>query len=274
MAFVDNTTGGRVILQGIMPVKITVTGACNVGDLIGYDNITSSLWELADAADKVPAQLIAGETNRETTATEITCFKMALIDFGSGSTATPGVQIYTSDTAGGYAATPSTWVQQCVGQCISATEAFIQPQSSPLCAYSTTGTGYSFIRTELAAGAESGVNFGGLRVGCKIINTATVGNPSGVNTLWLVQQFQDTDMSGYGTVLRLEDTSDAGCGGEAFISMHGGGGDSPDFTFLLYPRAATSGCWDGNGTSPSSSTSGFIKLQVGTDTKYIKLWDS
>ena len=44
MAFVDATTGGRVIEEGIRPVKITLAGTVKVGDLIGYRYV----WKAAD----------------------------------------------------------------------------------------------------------------------------------------------------------------------------------------------------------------------------------
>lgn len=274
MAFVDHTYGGRVLREGIMPVKITLTDTCHVGDLIGYDNIAATpVWKRADADGKIPAQLIAGE-RCNTSGDEITCFKMAYVDFGSGCTATSGNVVYLSNTAGRYAAVPGSWVHQAVGQMISTREAFICVSSTPLTAFSTTGRGYAaYIRAELASGVTKASIFGGMRVDCKVIDGA-LGLNADVYGGVITVQFQDTDMSGLGAVLRLEDNSSAGCGGEAFVAMHGGGGDSPDFTFYFNPQKATSSCWDAGGTTPSVSTTGYIKCKFGGLTKLIKLWDS
>jgi len=43
MAWAANSTGGYVIKEGLLPVKITLTDTCNAGDLIGYDAISSNV---------------------------------------------------------------------------------------------------------------------------------------------------------------------------------------------------------------------------------------
>ena len=165
MPFADHTTGGRIILQGEMPIKITLDDTCEVGDLIGYDAIDDDAWERADANGKIPAQLIAGEAC-ETSGVEITCFKMALVDFTSGCTATPGDVVYLADTVGQYAAAP-TWVPQDLGQMVSARVAFINPSSQMPFGYTTTGVAGAFIRVEVMSGktaAPAGTALCGLRI--------------------------------------------------------------------------------------------------------------
>ena len=103
MAFVEPTDGTRIILMGHNPSKITLAGAVNVGDPVAY----STGWYQADASDatKEPV-LIAGQSGD--VADIITAYESALIDFGSGCTATVGGLLYLSDTAGDYSASAGT----------------------------------------------------------------------------------------------------------------------------------------------------------------------
>jgi len=271
MAFVDNAYNGRVIVQGIMPVKITITAACDVGDLIGYDAITSSLWELADADGKIPAQLVAGEQNYSTAATEITCFKMAEIDFGSGCTATPGDMVYLSNTAGSYAATPGTWVHQCVGQAMTAQRAFIQPDSSPICSYSTTGTGNGgFIRCEVPSGKTSLNPLCGLRVDLKTIATSVIGGD--VYGIYVMYQMQQTQTAS-SAIMRLCDESDSADVPDAFMMFSCASGGGPDYFLAMMNSQATG--WNGTGgvTPTCSGVGGWLKCYFsGVGTRYIQLW--
>ena len=131
MAFTDQTTGGRVLRDGIMPVKITLTDTCHPGDLIGFDGIDggSDTWVRADANGKIPASLNAGQ-RCETSGDEIVCYKMAYVGFPSTTSAVTGDYVYLADTAGQYASTPTTWVSQCVGEMVSTTEMFVHPHCS------------------------------------------------------------------------------------------------------------------------------------------------
>jgi len=272
MAFVDNAYNGRVIKEGLMPFKITLDDICDVGDLIGYDAIVGGddAWELADADGKIPACFVAGEQCK-TTGDEITCFKMAYIDFGSGSDADPGDMVYLSNTPGSYAATPGSWIHQCVGQCVSATMAFVNPSSQPLTAISTTGTGYCHIRNELGPLRVEGQYFGALRIDTKVIDTAVIATPQDINGLWVTHQLQDTECEGLGTILRLEDNSSTNCGCESFIGFHGGGDDSPDYLFSFSPAEATGGAWDHDATAKTTS-SGWLKINFGGTTRYINMY--
>lgn len=95
MAYTDDSTGGRVIEQGIGPVEVTLGAACEVGDLLCYN----SGWVLADASasNTSAPRLVAGVSaaNGE----KITAYQKALVS--SITTGTAGNEVYLSDTAGG-----------------------------------------------------------------------------------------------------------------------------------------------------------------------------
>lgn len=269
MAFVDNTTGGRVVKEGIMPVRITLTDTCDVGDLIGYEGITDNEWQRADANGKAPAQLVAGEPCR-TSGDEIVCFKMAVVDFGSGSTATSGDMVYLSDTVGAYVATPDSWVSACVGQCVSATEAFINPSCTPIVSFSNTGTGWgAYIRAELESGRTATALWGGMRIDVKTIDTSTVG--SDIYGLYIHYQLQQ-DTAGDYYILRLEENSSVDQT-DAFIQFIANRASVPTNLFYLGPNAVGP-CWTASGTTKSGSSSGYLTLTIAGATKYINLWDS
>jgi len=93
MAYADNTTGGRVIVQGIMPVKVTLAEACEVGDLLGY----STGWKraLATTPTCIEARLVAG--SRGSANDVITAYGMAAVEGVTG--ATPGSEVYLAEAA-------------------------------------------------------------------------------------------------------------------------------------------------------------------------------
>ncbi len=115
MAFADGST--RRIVQGFMPVKITLAGTVARGDPLGY----SSGWKVADANAGIPAVLIAGDGG--VSGDVITAYPAALVDGVTGATA--GNDIYLSDTGGDYTETKSTTSEQKLGFALSATEMFI-----------------------------------------------------------------------------------------------------------------------------------------------------
>ncbi len=115
MALTDSTA--RRIVQGFMPIQITLAAAVSMGDLLGYD----SGWKLADANAGIPAVLIAGVDGAS--GAKITAFPAALVDGVTGATA--GADIYLSDTAGNYSATKSATSEQKLGVSLSATEMFV-----------------------------------------------------------------------------------------------------------------------------------------------------
>lgn len=274
MAFSDTTYNKRIIKEGIMPVKVTITDTCDVGDLIGYDAITTSAWERADANAKVPANLIAGA--QAESGDEITCFRMAVIDFGSESTATAGDMVYTSDTEGAYASTPGNWVHQCVGQCVDATVAFICPSAIPLMGYSTSGTGHgAFIRAELESGRTASTatgGFSGMRVDVKTIATATVG-AADIYGIYVFGQLQATGQTGTGSMLRLEDGCSSACGFDHYISLVTSNTDPPDYFLDLNVSSPTNSPWD-VATAASGSITGNMKVKTPSGDRYLALYSA
>lgn len=263
MAFTDNTSGTRVIKQGMMPVKVTLTDTCEAGDLIGFDGVTSNAWERADANGKVPASLVAGEAC-VTSGDTITCYKMAIIDGFSG--ATTGDMVYLADDAGDYAATPASWMSQCVGECVSTTEAFIHPTCQALYAYPTTGTGWAgYIRYELESGRTATALSGGLRIDVKTIATSTPG--SDIYGLYIHYQLQQ-DTAGTNYIVRLEENGSVDqCDG--FIALVANQANVPTYVLNCGPNAAGP-CWD---TSTDCSTAaGHLKCIVGGAVRYINLY--
>jgi len=256
----------------MLPVSIPIEDTCEVGDPIGYDNITNTRWQRADADGKFPAQFIAAEACDESYATsskETICYRMAIIDFGSGSTATPGDMVYLSNTVGQYAATPGSWVNQCVGQCVSATKALIQPSCLPLMAYSTTGTGYgAHIRAEIASGKTSVNPLCGLRVGLKTIATSVIGGD--VYVIYVMYQMQQTQTA-TSAIMRLCDESDAADVPDAFMMLSCTVGGGPDYFLSFMNATATS--WGHNASC--STGAGWLKVYIeyaGGITRYINLY--
>jgi len=70
-------------------------------------------------------ELVAGETG--VAGQEITAYRMAEVDFGSGCTATAGDRIFLSTTAGGYVGTASNDQVYCVGSMTTTQVAFVTP---------------------------------------------------------------------------------------------------------------------------------------------------
>lgn len=118
MALTDVTTGARIILQGIGPSKLALTGTVLVGDLV------TELGVQADGnSGNLRAKWVAGEAG--VSGDTITVYEAALIDGLSGGT--KGDAVFLSDTAGGYSATASTTSLQWVGISTSATAIFVRP---------------------------------------------------------------------------------------------------------------------------------------------------
>lgn len=101
MAFVDNTTGGRIVRSAGTLHKLTVKASTTVnpGDALGYN----SGWVPADADAVIQPVWIA--VGRSAGGDEISVTKRAEIDFGSGCTATANDLVYMGSTAGVYSAT-------------------------------------------------------------------------------------------------------------------------------------------------------------------------
>ncbi len=266
MAFVDPTTGARVIKEGIMPVKITLDDTCEVGDLIGYDAITDDAWERADANGKIPAQLVAGE-KCHTSGDEITAYKMALVDFGSGCTATPGDMVYLSDTVGRYAVT-TTWVPQNVGEMVSAQIAFVNPSALMPFGYTTVGVSGGFVRMEVPSGKTAMSPLYALRIDLKTIATSVI--PGDAYILYLFGQMQQAPTS-TSAMVRIEDGCASSCGFDSYILFVTGTGDPPDFLFELGALSEpTNNAWSLL-TNSSLTAAGRVKIKVGGATRYISI---
>lgn len=130
MAYADNTTGGRVIVQGILPVQITLAEACEVGDLLGY----SSGWKrgLATTPTCIESRLVAG--SRGKSGEVITAYGLAAVEGVSG--ATVGNEVYLAESTN-YGETtqtqPSTSgdVDNPIGFAYSATGIWLFPGVTP-----------------------------------------------------------------------------------------------------------------------------------------------
>ena len=93
MAFVDAGTS-RKILEGMLPMKITLAGAVVAGDPIMY----STGWKKALNTSGAPAVLIAGEDGA--VADVITAYGMAIVECAHtlANKPTMGEQIAVADT--------------------------------------------------------------------------------------------------------------------------------------------------------------------------------
>lgn len=93
MAFVDAGTN-RKILEGMLPMKITLAGAVVAGDPIMY----SSGWKKAANTSGAPAVLIAGEDGA--VGDIITAYGMAIVECAHTAANKPsmGEQIAVADT--------------------------------------------------------------------------------------------------------------------------------------------------------------------------------
>ena len=93
MAFVDAGTS-RKILEGMLPMKITLAGDVVAGDPIMY----STGWKKAANTSGAPAVLIAGEDGA--IGDVITAYGMAIVECAhtAGNVPTMGEQIAVADT--------------------------------------------------------------------------------------------------------------------------------------------------------------------------------
>lgn len=277
MTWTANTTGGYVIEQGLLPVKITLTDTCNVGDLIGYDAVSSNVWERADADAKVYANLVAGEKCTASGNT-IQCYKMAVISGFSGGTATvgggAGHNLWLSNTAGAYAAEPVGNYHQCVGQMISDTTAVIRPDAIPQHGFASetysTGLGEAaFFRAQLFNGVSASM-FGGVKIECQVETTADT--ITSARSLYIYHNTKaDTTAADDNVIVRLEDGSNASYEPYAFIQFVPGNATGPDYFF--HAMTQCSACISTSGAL-SLTQSGWFKCNVAGSTRYIALYSA
>ncbi len=144
MAFVDNSTHSRTILEGIGPVKITLAGTVYTGDPVGY----STGWKAADADNSILAEFVAGQYG--ISGDVITAYRAAKV--GGITTGTAGNTVFLSATAGGYfVTTPATGVTQKVGIELGGGEMWVEPKYVPL-----FGT-FRHVVTAVASNNEEGI---------------------------------------------------------------------------------------------------------------------
>ena len=182
-AFVDNTTGGRIIKEGIRPVQITLSGTVKVGDLIGY----SSGWKAADmnSSPKVYPELVAGAPG--VSGDVITAFREAVIDLGTGCTATAGDRVYADTDAGEYVGVASNDQGYCVGVMTTAQIAFINPYYAfpllkmPNTEYSNTSGTVIILQLKSALAGTGTASLVGIEVAPKVLNAIAASQISGVN---------------------------------------------------------------------------------------------
>jgi len=265
----DVTDGSRVIQQGLMPYKITLTDTCEVGDPIGYDADTPG-WYRADAGEKRYAEFVAGERCHKSGNT-ITVFRQAIV---SGlSLGVAGDPVYCGNTtAGAYEDIPDSYgYQQIVGFCLSASEVLLCPNAAGgLFACNRESRGFAgYIRSEVDSATTTDL-WGGLRIDVKSLTDATCGECYG---LYVFMQQQDTNNTS-GAIVRLEDCCSSSCGVESYIQFVTGTGDPPNFLFDLGPLTEpTNGAWSVL-SAASDTTTGKLKIRVGGNTRYIPIADS
>lgn len=265
----DVTDGSRVIQQGLMPYRITLTDTCEVGDLIGYDADTPG-WYKADAGDKRYAEFVAGERCQKS-GDMITVFRQAIVSGLSLGVASDPVYCGNT-TAGAYEDIPdSSGYQQIVGFCLSPSEVLLCPNAAGGvfgCQRETRGFG-GYIRSE-ADSSTTLSQWGGLRIDVKSLTGATTGAVYG---LWVFVQPGDTDNT-EGAIVRLEDASSSSCGIDSFISFQAAGVDPPDACFNLHPNTPTNGAWDTSFTTAPTTAAGQIKVSCQAGDRYIALYST
>ncbi len=130
MAFADNTTGGRTILQGICPCRIHLAGTVEVGDMLGY----SSGWKqaLATTPNQIIARLVAGQAGKS--GDYIIAYPIAVIGGLTGMTQGGSIYSEESTLAGQITTTaPSTTgdVNAPIGISLTTTECLVYPGVFP-----------------------------------------------------------------------------------------------------------------------------------------------
>jgi hypothetical protein len=116
MAFADS--GTRTCLFGFAPVTVTMTGAVEEGDVVGY----SSGWQKADGSPTIAAGFVAAKTYAA--GDEGVMYAGAVIDGFTG--ATPGASLYIADAAGHYSDSAGSY-SQVVGLMATDTMAVVFP---------------------------------------------------------------------------------------------------------------------------------------------------
>jgi hypothetical protein len=103
MAFAETRSANRVV-QGILPMKVTLAGDVEAGDCLGYD----SGWKLSASATTIQPILIAGATAVSGAVIDAYPFAVVTVVTTSANTATAGEIVALNDSgeyvaaSGGY----------------------------------------------------------------------------------------------------------------------------------------------------------------------------
>lgn len=121
MSFVEPTDGARIVLQSSPLTGHTglLTGTVCPGDPIGHD---ATGWKRAGGVGNIHAEMIAIQGG--VSGGYIDMAYDAIIDFGSGCTATAGADLFLSDTLGDYSASAGTLSRR-IGRMLTAQVAHV-----------------------------------------------------------------------------------------------------------------------------------------------------
>ncbi len=298
MAFADQTTGGRIIKEGIRPVKITLSGAVKAGDLLGY----SSGWVAADmnSSPKIYPELVASVT--EASGAVITAFREAVVDFGSSCTATAGDRIYSSTDAGQYVGVASNDQGYCVGVMTTAQIAFVNPYYAfpllkmPNIEYSNTSGTVTILQLKSALAATGTASITGIEVAPKVLDAIAAGTVRGIytavdlegtsaGTITAVTGVESNIGSDSGTsrtvtsarcFLAVNNLHGTCTNGINVIEVSAAGGVVGWNALALLPDTTTGLASVTNGTTladiSGTTNAGWIKVVVGSTTRYIALY--
>ena len=290
MAFVDATTGGRVVMDGKGAVSITLSGAVEAGDLIGY----SSGWKAADmnSSPKVYPELIAGRT--AASADIITAFREASIDFGTGCTATAGDRVFASTDVGEYVGAASNDQGYCVGFMTTAQIAYINPFYAfplvklPNTEYSNTSGHVILQQLKGALSATGTASITGIEVAPKVLDGVAAGTVSGVKiALDLEGASAGTITTAQGAEINLGSDSgtvrtvtNAYCI-RAINNFHGTvtngvsvlrvdtKGGNVEWGAVLDLQSTISGVWSDTDTATGDTEAGFFKVLINGNARYV-----
>jgi hypothetical protein len=293
MAFADDTTGGRIIKEGVRPVKITLAGTVKVGDLLGY----SSGWKAADmnSSPKVYPELVAGGAG--VSADVITAFREAVIDFGSDCTATAGDRVFASTDGGQYVGAASNDQGYCVGVMTTAQEAFISPFYAfpllklPNTEYSNTSGTVTFQQLKGALAATGTASMTGVEVAPKVLDGVAAATIRGV---YVALDIEGTSAGTITNATAVEGNvgSDSGSGrtittarcfyavnnchgtvtnGPCALRVDKAGGTAP-WEAVIDLQGTESGLWSDTDTGSGDTEAGYIKVMVNDNARYIVLY--
>lgn len=297
MAFVDNTTGGRVILSGFPEhvLKIILTDTCQVGDLIGYD-YSNDYWERADmnSSPKVYPEFVAGEKCVKSGNT-IQCYRYAEIDFGTTCTATAGDRVFASTTAGGYQATTCADDQGCcVGLMTHAQRAIINPFyvfsniKIPNVEYSVASGTVILQQLKSALSGTGSTSLTGIEITPKVLDGVAAGTISGVKinidlegtsagTVTLTQGVEVNLGSDSNTVRTV---TSAYCfrainnfhypvtNGASVLRVDTIGGDEA-WGAILDLQGTAAGVWSDTDVGSGDTEAGYFKVRINGNARYV-----